>query len=261
MNYGHLYDQQVADTYDVDALGLLSGARNLAIAQISATDLPADAALLDLGVGTGETLRALAPRFPRARAIGIDLSARMIDVARRKLDFEAHVDDACNAGEHVKDGTVDLVLAHFLTTFVDRARLFHVASAALRPGGLFSVVSSPSEAFRATREKIGYLFADEAALRAASPSPETAEVLADELRAAGFEIVALERFRRRIVFETFAEGLDFGLKSGFFAHAIAGLGLDGAQIAAVADVPGLFPLEDEYHAVAILARPAAKAAA
>ena len=50
MDYGRLYDEHVADTYDEDALGLLAGARNLAIAQIIASALPAHATILDLGV-------------------------------------------------------------------------------------------------------------------------------------------------------------------------------------------------------------------
>lgn len=253
MDIGRVYDEHVAGTYDEDALGLLAGARGLGLAQVTRVGLPADATILDLGVGTGESLCALAPLFPRGRRVGIDLSARMIEVARRKIDFEAHVDDACNAGAHVPDGTVDLVVAHFLTTFVDRGRLFRVAARALRRGGFLSLVSSPSEAFRAVRERLGYLIADEATLSRASPAPETAESLAEELRAAGFEVREFEVFSRPIVFESFEQGLEFGLRSGFFAHVIAALGLD--RISTLASVPGLFPLQDEYCAVAILAAP------
>ena len=51
MNYGRLYDEQVADTYDRDELRLLSGVRALALAQVSATALPYDAMVVDLGAG------------------------------------------------------------------------------------------------------------------------------------------------------------------------------------------------------------------
>src|SRR4051812_20765018 len=148
MDYGKLYDDQVADTYDEDALGLLSGVRSLAIEQISRSGVPEAPTILDLGVGTGATLVALAAMRPHARLIGVDLSARMIDVARGKLTFEAHVDDACHADRLVPAASIDLVVAHFLTTFVDRRRLFAAACAVLRPGGRLSVVSTPSEAFR-----------------------------------------------------------------------------------------------------------------
>ena len=69
--------------------------------------------------------------------IGIDLSARMIEAAQRKLPLEAHVDDACNAEKHVPAASVDLTLAHFLTTFVDRPRLFRTAAATLHQKDCF----------------------------------------------------------------------------------------------------------------------------
>lgn len=250
MDYGKLYDVHVADTYDEDALGLLTGARALALAQIARSGLPDAATILDLGVGTGATLVALDAMQPGARMIGVDLSARMIDAARAKLAFEAHVDDACNADVHVAPNSVDLVVAHFLTTFVDRRRLFGVAAGVLRPGGRMSVVSTPSDAFHQVRSIVGRFLGD-ATAQAASPTPDSADVLAGELRAAGFEIEGVDTFRRPIRFETFDDCVSWGLQSGFFAHAIAAIGLD--RIQAFAGVPGIFPLEDEYVGVAILA--------
>lgn len=255
MNLGKIYDQHVADTYDEDALGLLAGARNLGIRQIAESPLPKSSVVLDLGVGTGETLAALTPRFPSGRFIGIDLSARMVEVARRKLAFEAHVDDACNAAAHVPSVSVDLALAHFLTTFVDRPRLFRMTAGLLKPGGFFSVVSTPTEAFLAVRNGLGALLGDAALMQAASPTPANADALAAELRGAGFEIRAIETFRKKIVFETFDQCLDWGLKSGFFAHAIEAIGLE--RIKAFANTPGVFPLHDEYVGVAVLASPRA----
>lgn len=250
MDYGKLYDEHVADTYDEDALGLLSGVRSLAIEQIARSGLPDEATILDLGVGTGATLAALAAMRPRARLIGIDLSARMIDLARGKVTFEAHVDDACNAGLHVAPSSVDLVVAHFLTTFVDRRRFFGVAAGLLRPGGHLSVVSSPAEAFRQVSSTVDR-FLGAATAQTVSPSPENAGVLEDELRSAGLDIDSVETFRRRVRFETFDECVSWGLRSGFFAHAIAAIGME--RIQAFAGVPGIFPLEDEYVGVAILA--------
>lgn len=255
MDLGKIYDQHVADTYDEDALGLLAGARNLGIRQIIDSPLSSDSTVLDLGVGTGETLIALAPRFPSGRRIGIDLSARMIDVAQRKLTFEAHVDDACNAAAHVPPASVDLALAHFLTTFVDRPKLFRMTAGLLRPGGLFSVVSTPTEAFHVVRSSLGALLGDAALVQAASPTPANADALAAELTAAGFEIRTIETFRRKIVFENFDQCLEWGLKSGFFAHAIEAIGME--RIKSFANIPGIFPLADEYVGVAVLASPRA----
>ncbi len=250
MHYGRLYDEQVADSYDEDALGLLAGARALAVAQIFAADIADDAAVLDLGVGTGETLRALAPRMPAARMIGIDLSARMIEIAKTKVAFEAHVDDACNAGARVPPASIDLVLAHFLTSFVDRPQLFGAARSTVKPGGLFSVVSTPHAAFKNVRQIVGALLG-EAAVNAAAPAP-TVDQLTEEVRAAGFEILASDAFTRDVKFQSFDEAVEWGMKSGFFAQSIDAIGLE--TIRPFADTPGVFPLADEYVGVALLAR-------
>jgi len=252
MDYGQLYDRHVADTYDEDTLGLLAGGRNLAVAQIAESALPADATVLDLGVGTGQTLTAIAPRFPQARMIGIDLSPRMIAAAQGKLPFDAHVDDACNAGRYVPAHSVDLVIAHFLTSFVHRPSLFGTAHAVLKPGGLLSVVSTTSEAFHRARVGVDQLLGNAGIIDQVSPSPETGAVLRAEIEAAGFEIRSLETFRRPIIFPSFDETLKWGLQSGFFAHAVEAIGLE--KVSALAPLTeGMFPFHDEYVGVAILA--------
>jgi hypothetical protein len=120
-------------------------------------------------------------------------------------------------------------------------------------GGLFSVVSTPNEAFATLRGYVEPLIGESVAA-AVSPSPKTAESLAEELQAAGFEVRSIERFRRRIVFETFEQTVDWGVKSGFFTHALAALGPDTlTQIATFAAEAKLFPFADEYVGVAILA--------
>lgn len=257
MDYGKLYDDHVADTYDQDALGLLAGARNLALAQIKGTTLPADVTIVDLGAGTGLTLAALADRFPQSRMVAIDLSARMLEIARQRLKIEAHVDDVCNIGHHLQPDTVDLALAHFLTTFVDRPKLFRATAATLRPDGLLSVVSTTGEAFRGVRANVDRLLGQGGLTKQLSPAPETGEALAAELRAAGFDIVTQETFRKPVVFENFDEGLRWGKESGFFAHVIESLGSIKLKLLSIL-TRGMFPFHDEYVGVAILAvrRPA-----
>jgi len=250
MHFGRLYDEQVADSYDEDALGLLTGVRALALGQILRTGAAGAPAILDLGVGTGTTLHALAPHYPGAQMIGIDLSPRMIEIAKRKLAFEAHVADACHAQAHVAGESIDLCLAHFLTSFVERPRLFRVARGTLKPGGLFSVVSTPHAAFGKLRKLVGTVFGD-AAVNSAAPAPSE-EQLDAEVREAGFEIIATEVFRSPVKFRGFDEAVDWGMKSGFLAQSIEAIGLD--RLRPFAKIPGIFPIHDEYVGVALLAR-------
>ena len=254
MDYGKIYDEHVADTYDKDEWGLLTGVRNLALAQIKASALPADATIVDLGAGTGLTLAALTDRFPQSRMVAIDLSARMLEVAQKRLQLEAHVDDVHNIGQHVAPASVDLALAHFLTTFVDRPRLFRATAATLRPDGLLSVVATTGEAFGAIRRNVDRLLGQGGLTKELSPAPDTAEALAAELRAAGFEIVAQEIFRKPVVFDNFDAGLKWGKESGFFTHIVESLGMIKIALLKVL-TRGMFPFHDEYVGVAILARP------
>jgi SAM-dependent methyltransferase len=250
MHFGRLYDERVADSYDEDALGLLTGVRSLAIGQILAAGVARHPTILDLGVGTGESLRRLAPHLTGARMIGIDLSARMIEIAQQKLTFEAHVDDACNAAAHVDAATVDLALAHFLTSFVDRPQLFRAARATLKPGALFSIVSTPFAAFEKVRSIAGQVVGDDA-VTAGAPAP-TEQQLADDVNGAAFDILAVDVFRTQVEFVGFDQAIDWGMKSGFFAQSIAAIGLD--RLRPLAEMPGLFPITDEYIGVALLAR-------
>jgi SAM-dependent methyltransferase len=254
MDYGKLYDEHVADTYDADALGLLTGVRNLSLAQIKGSTLAPDATIVDLGAGTGLTLAALTGRFPQSRMIAIDLSARMLEVAKQRLPVEAHVDDVHNIEKHVAPASVDLALAHFLTTFVDRPRLFRATAATLRPDGLLSVVATTGEAFGGIRRNVDRLLGQGGLTKELSPAPDTAEALAAELRAAGFEIVAQEIFRKPVVFDNFDAGLKWGKESGFFTHIVEGLGMIKIGLLKML-TRGMFPFHDEYVGVAILARP------
>jgi SAM-dependent methyltransferase len=250
MHYGRLYDEHIADSYDADELGLLHGVRALAMQQIATTGLPTQPTLLDLGVGTGETLRALASSVVGSRMIGIDLSARMIEIAQQKVQFDAHVDDACNASAHVASGTVDLALAHFLTSFVDRPTLFGVARQTLKPGALFSVVSTPYAAFARLRSLAGAVLGTDT-VSAAAPAPTEAQLVA-EICDAGFDILATDAFHSPVQFVGFDQAVDWGMKSGFLAQSITAIGLE--RLRPFAAMPGLFPISDEYVGVAILAR-------
>lgn len=71
--HADLFDRSVA-AYD---------ARFLAAAAVGATDR-----VLDIGCGTGQTTRAAARRASAGSALGVDLSAAMIAVARRRADRE-----------------------------------------------------------------------------------------------------------------------------------------------------------------------------
>ena len=116
--------------------------------------------ILELGCGAAQWSIALAKRG--ARPVGIDLSERQLDHARR-LMTEADVDfpliHASAENVPLPDGSFDIVFCdHGAMTFADPYRTVPEAARLLRPGGLFAFNHhTPIEAiaWRLDGDKVG----------------------------------------------------------------------------------------------------------
>jgi SAM-dependent methyltransferase len=89
--------------------------------------------VLDIGTGTGDAALAIARRWPDAEVVGVDLSARMVEEARRKtppdLAGRVRFEQADAAALPFADAAFDLVtLANAIPFFDELARI-------LAPGG------------------------------------------------------------------------------------------------------------------------------
>ena len=93
--------------------------------------------VLDLGTGTGAVARLVAERFPEADVVGADLSAQMIDQARRLTDSPRVTYQVADAQKlPFADGSFDLVtLGNMIPFFDELARV-------LAPGGQVLVAYS-----------------------------------------------------------------------------------------------------------------------
>jgi tRNA (cmo5U34)-methyltransferase len=95
-------------------------------------------AVLDLGTGTGQTLRHVSRRHPTARLIGIDESDRMLAVAR---DVVPAADlRVARLQDELPEGPFDLVVSALAVHHLDgdeKAALFRRVAARLTPGGRF----------------------------------------------------------------------------------------------------------------------------
>jgi tRNA (cmo5U34)-methyltransferase len=104
------------------------------------SDTP-DPAILDIGAGTGLFSALLLQKFPGAQMTLLDISEKMLDVARQRFTGRENiryvVSDYSRAELY---GPYDIVCSalsiHHLST-VDKRDLFRRIFAALRPGGLF----------------------------------------------------------------------------------------------------------------------------
>ena len=76
---------------------------------------------LDVGTGTGEAALAVLRRWPGARVLGIDLSAPMVEEARRKAPVDASVEFRIGDAAKVDmpDASFDLVTAANMIPFFD----------------------------------------------------------------------------------------------------------------------------------------------
>ncbi|MFN3515280.1 MAG: class I SAM-dependent methyltransferase [Phenylobacterium sp.] len=141
---GAIFNQDVADAYD---------RRNSALAPISdglhfllrlvLEDLPVDARVLSVGVGTGAEILSLAAAFPGWSFVGVDPSPEMLAVGRRRLE-QAGVLQRCEllqgyAGDAPReefDAAVSLLVAHFIPR-EDRPAFYAAIHDRLKPRGCF----------------------------------------------------------------------------------------------------------------------------
>jgi tRNA (cmo5U34)-methyltransferase len=138
------FNQKVAEAYD-ERFSKISAVRdNLSLLiRLVLEDLPADARILCVGVGTGIEVVELANAYPQWRFTGVEPSASMLDVCRSKL-AKAGLMDRCELVHgYVADlppaGAFDAVLCLLVTQFETdaalRQKMFDDMAAQLRAGG------------------------------------------------------------------------------------------------------------------------------
>ena len=107
---------------------------------------PPVARVLDIGCGTGELTRLAARHFPGARVVGMDFTAAMIDVARRRTAGGPEAGRIrYGRGTAMRlpfpDGSFDLLTNAFLArNLVDLDRALVEMRRVLRPGGVLMIL-------------------------------------------------------------------------------------------------------------------------
>jgi ubiquinone/menaquinone biosynthesis C-methylase UbiE len=121
----------------------LAEARRDPDAAFAPLKLRAGLGVLDVGCGTGDYLRVMAPLVAPGPAVGVDLSAALVGCAqRRTASGQAHVTfqvgDACRLP--FADAAFDRVIAHqVLLHLADPWRAVGEMRRVLSPGGLLSI--------------------------------------------------------------------------------------------------------------------------
>ena len=136
------YFERIADTWDtVRSLHYPNEAIERALLDVAGTG-PFDC-VIDIGTGTGRMLTLFAPRSERAE--GIDLSHKMLTVARANLETAGIENALVRQGDAtatpLESGVADLVILHQVLHFIDTPeQVIAEASRILRPGGRLLVI-------------------------------------------------------------------------------------------------------------------------
>ncbi len=152
------YDEIIAPYYDLDPQTVTGVSLDRAAEQFQNEQVGGSQAarlrVFDIGVGTGAFLgKLMALGGPAMQLFGLDLSQKMIEIARTKIpDLVAAVDDAANLDAHFPDQPFDLICTHFLTGFVPMQVLAPKIWSRLEVGGYWSLVGGTKAGFPALRK-------------------------------------------------------------------------------------------------------------
>lgn len=140
------YFAQVAEEWD-ELREMHAPTTEVEEAMLAAVSTPFVESVLDIGTGTGRILEVFADRT--RRGLGVDLSRRMLGVARARLDDDRLSHCAVRHAD-IYDLDVDLgsqsvvVLHHVLHFLSDPASALAVAEQVLSPGGTLLIVDFAS---------------------------------------------------------------------------------------------------------------------
>ena len=261
------YDEVIAPHYDQDPQSVIGNSLEVALAQLRNCRLLAAGAkpinALDIGMGTGRFLEMLIGQADRpVRAFGLDLSEKMIEVARERLpDLVAEVDDAANLDACFETQSFDLISTHFVTGFVPISLLAPKIRNKLAPGGYWSFVGGTKAGFaelrrRAAAKKLSWLIRDrhlDLDRYITNPADRADVVFAME--SSGLVIRECETFKPQLRFANFDEFLEFAYYGGWLTPIVEALKLHKARPVMRLLLNALvFPVNDHHSIEIVLAQ-------
>ena len=139
-----VFDQERASSYD-QRFAKLAPMRNALyfLMRMVLSELPADARILCVGVGTGSELMDLAQTFPQWQFTAVEPAAPMLEICRQRAEecgiasrctFHAGYLDSLPARDSF-DAATCLLVSHFFMQQEERRNFFRHIAARLRPRG------------------------------------------------------------------------------------------------------------------------------
>lgn len=138
-----VFDKERAASYDRQTDLWSSGREALfTFMRLILADLPPDAHVLGVGVGTGTELVALAEHFPGWHFTAVEPAPAMLDVCRQKIE-DSGLSSRCTLHEGYLDSlpasepfdaATCLLVSHFFNQSEERSAFFRQIAARLKPG-------------------------------------------------------------------------------------------------------------------------------
>jgi SAM-dependent methyltransferase len=261
------YDEVIAPHYDLDPQAVTGASLDRAAEQLRCQhvleDGPTALRALDVGIGTGQFLLRVKTACRRlVQPFGLDLSEKMIDVARRRLpELVAEVGNAEHIDPHFPDQSFDLICTHFITGFVPMRVLAPQIRARLEDGGYWSFVGGSKAGFpvlqaKAATPALRWLFGGRGpAVDDLVCNPAGRDEVEQTLKQHGFAVRQCETFEPKIRFRNFDEFMDFAYRGGWLTPFVEALGLHKAGAATRLFLNALvFPVEDHHSIEIVLAQ-------
>ena len=139
-----VFDEERASTYDKRAAKLAPLRDTLhLLTRLILSDLPTDARILCVGVGTGLELIYLAQEFPQWQFTAVEPARAMLDICRQKAEeygivsrctwHEGYLDSLPASAPF--DAATCLLVSHFFMQQEERQKFFRQIASRLRPQG------------------------------------------------------------------------------------------------------------------------------
>jgi SAM-dependent methyltransferase len=258
------YDEVIAPHYDEDPQAVTGQSLDKALAQILGIGLfdhpDAELKVFDVGVGTGLFLaKLLALGGGRIEPYGLDLSANMIDSARRKIpDLHAAVDDAANLDAHFSEQSFDLICTHFITGFVPMKVLAPKIHSRLADGGYWSLVGGtkagwPNVQAKSNSPLLRWLCGGRTVVvEDHACNPAGREEVVETLENNGFVVHTAETFEPALKFRNFDEFMTLAYHGGWLTPFLESLGLHKANAATKWLLNRFFFPTEDHHSIEIV---------
>jgi len=262
------YDEIIAPNFDIDAKGIYASTYQKGITQIQNTNLlqsQTPLQVLDIGIGTGSFLEKIFLLYEcEIDPFGIDISEKMLDIAKKKIpNLRTIVDNVTNLEHHFVGHSFNLICSHFVTGFVPMRELAPKVWNLLDEGAYWSLIGQTMASYPNLRKiedslasKLIYrVFGSSKLDDDVVSSPEGHSEVIEILEENDFEVCQIETFEPRIDFANLDDFLNFGYYNGWLTPFIEKLGIHQAsKMLSIMINILLFPIHDNQSIEIALAR-------